>query len=173
MIYTFRQKVIDNILVLTLVFSTGGLLFVYNRNTASIFLFVLLVCILSFFGKKIKRNFFNASLIAFVSISVLFIINYLFAISEQSINKYAFYFLTLSISLLVVLHFNNNRNEQQLLDRLYFVLKIIMLQALLSFFAFFVIKGSLITISATYHECETFHYLFYYTTERNIFDIFN
>ena len=137
--YTFLQKVIDNILVLTLVFSTGGLLFVYNRNAVSIFLFVLLVFILLFFGKKIKRNFFNASLIAFVSISVLFIINYLFAISEQPINKYAFYFLTLSISILTVLHFNNNRTEQQLLDRLYFVLKIIMLQALLSFFAFFLI----------------------------------
>ena len=170
--YSFRHKLMDYLLILTLMFSTGGLLFVYNRNIATIFLLVLVLFILIFFGKKLLTRIFNASLIAFLSISCLFIVNYLFAISEQSVDKYAFYFLTLTISIFSVLHFTNNRDEKQFLDGLYIVLKIVMLQALLSFFVFFIVKNSLVSISSIYHDCDTFNYIFFYTTERNILNVF-
>ena len=170
--YSFRHKLMDYLLILTLMFSTGGLLFVYNRNIATVFLLLLVLVILIFFGKKLIKSIFNASLIAFFSISCLFIVNYLFAISEQSVDKYAFYFLTLTISIFSVLHFTNNRDEKQLLDGLYIVLKIVMLQALLSFFVFFIVKNALVSISSIYHDCDTFKYIFFYTTERNILEFF-
>ena len=76
------------------------------------------------------------------------------------------------VSVLVLYHFSNNRNFQILLERIYSVLKLIVFHALLSFIAFFFIRNSITMISSTYHECETFLHIFFYTTDRGIMNLF-
>ena len=54
----------DRLLLLLLVFSGGGLLFVYNRNPLSVFLLVLALFVVIFMGRKIKNSIFNCSFFA-------------------------------------------------------------------------------------------------------------
>ncbi|MEE2953724.1 MAG: O-antigen ligase family protein [Bacteroidota bacterium] len=156
-----KQNIIDTILVLLLVSSTGGLLFVYNRNLCYfIFLGVLLGGII--FGKRPNRFLFNASLYTYLGVLLLLIINYYYAPSLQSLNKYGYYIMVISVSILFLFYFLNNRNYDRLLNRLYVVLKYIMIHAFLNFIAFFFIKNNLNTIISTHHECQTYHNIFFY-----------
>tara|TARA_B110000003_G_scaffold264802_1_gene289970 strand:- start:454 stop:1383 length:930 start_codon:yes stop_codon:yes gene_type:complete len=59
-----------------------------------------------------------------------------------------------------------------LVDRIYWILRLIVLHAFLSFLAFFFIKNSITIITSTHHECETFLNIFFYTTERGLMDLF-
>ena len=129
MIYTVSKKIIDTVIVFLLILSTGGMLFVLNRNLASITFLALILIALIFFGNQFKKNIFNASILTIITISLLGCVNYFFAISEQSLNKYAFHFLTLIISTFFLIHFLNNRNQSILVERIYFVLKIIAIHA--------------------------------------------
>ncbi len=170
MIYTLKQKLIDNLIVFMLVMSSGGLLFVFNRNLC----YVIFVAILSlsyfFMGRKILKINFNSSMISILILFGLLIINYLFAVNEQEINKYYYYFLVISVSVFSLMHFTNNKNH--LLLTLYTVLQIIVFHSILNFVFFFFIKDSLSIISSNYHECETFLNLFFYTTERGVINLF-
>ena len=57
MIYTLKQKIIDNIIVFMLIMSTGGLLFVFNRNLMYfVFTFFLIVTLLSYIQKDIRTE---------------------------------------------------------------------------------------------------------------------
>ena len=56
MIYTLKQKIIDNIIVFMLVMSTGGLLFVFNRNLMYIIFTSFLFGALFFSRKKINKK---------------------------------------------------------------------------------------------------------------------
>ena len=170
MIYTLKQKFLDNLIVFMLIMSSGGLLFVFNRNLSyGIFLAILSA---SYFlmSKKIHKISFNSSIITIIILFGLFIINYLFAVNDQEINKYYYYFMVISVSVFSLTHFANNKNR--LLLRLYAILQIIVFHSLLNFVFFFFIKGNLSIISSTYHECETFLNLFFYTTERGIITLF-
>ena len=87
----------DNLTV-CLLFSLFSFLLRYLfRNPAAnayyiVVLFLsLLVAAFIFTGKKIKKSVFNASFLTLVLVIILFGINYLFAISEQSLNKYLYY----------------------------------------------------------------------------------
>ena len=62
MIYTLKQKFIDNFIVLMLVMSAGGLLFVFNRNIASISFLIILLVVIIILGGTIKKSIFNATL---------------------------------------------------------------------------------------------------------------
>ena len=55
MIYTLKQKFIDNFILLMLVMSTGGLLFVFNRNIASISFFIILLVVIIILEGTIKK----------------------------------------------------------------------------------------------------------------------
>jgi len=170
MIYTLKQKFLDNLIVFMLVMSSGGLLFVFNRNLSyGIFLAILSI---SYFllSKKIHKISFNSSIITIIILFGLFIINYLFAVNDQEINKYYYYFMVISVSVFSLTHFANNKNR--LLLSLYKVLQIIVFHSLLNFVFFFFINDNLSIISSTYHECETFLNLFFYTTERGIITLF-
>jgi len=145
-----------------LVFSSGGLLFVFNRNIMyAVFAFVLAIAFL-FTGKKIKTTFFNQSLITFILVIALLSVNYFFAISEQSTNKYLYYFMVISVSVATLFHFYNNRSKDIFISRLYFVLKIITIHAFIQVFAYLIVGGQLKTIINAEYECETFNYIFYY-----------
>ena len=107
MIYTLKQKVFDSLIVFMLVMSTGGLLFVFNRNLSYlVFIFLLLITIL-FFGKGIKKSKINSAILTSFSIGSLFVINYIFAINEQKDSKYLYYLMIGLVSVLVLHHFSN------------------------------------------------------------------
>ena len=163
--YKFTYKIIDSILLFMLVFSTGGLPFVYNRNPLYALFFLSLFIAFVFFGKKILTKLFNITVISLVIILILLFVNYVFAISEQESKKYFYYFMVASVAILTFFHFKNNRNEVILIDRLYFVLKMIMIHAGLSFLAYFFVKSHLFYIMSQYHENETFYYLFFYSAK--------
>ena len=80
MIYTVSKKIIDTVIVFLLILSTGGMLFVLNRNLASITFLALILIALIFFGNQFKKNIFNASILTIITISLLGCVNYFFAI---------------------------------------------------------------------------------------------
>ena len=170
MIYTLKQKFLDNLIVFMLVMSSGGLLFVFNRNL-SYGIFLAILCISYFLmNKKIHKISFNSSIVTIIVLFGLFIINYLFAVNDQELNKYYYYFMVIFVSVFSLTHFANNKNR--LLHRLYVVLQIIVFHSLINFVFFFFINDNLSVISSTYHECETFLNLFFYTTERGLVTLF-
>jgi len=171
MIYTLKQKFIDNLLMFFLVMSAGGLLFVFNRNVMSVLFFGVLIFSILFFGNKFKKPFVYSSILILISIISIGIINFIFAITEQTIDKYLFYLLSVVLSILTFFHFKNNRNSNQFLKTLYFVLKLIAFHSALNFILYFFVSDNLSTITSTFHECETFLNLFFYTPERGIVNL--
>ena len=171
MIYTLKQKFIDNLLMFFLVMSAGGLLFVFNRNDMSVLFFGVLIFSILFFGNKFKKPFVYSSILIIISIISLGIINFIFAITEQTTDKYLFCLLSVALSVLTFFHFNNNRSSNQFLKTLYFVLKLIAFHSALNFILYFFVSDNLDTIESTFHECETFLNLFFYTPERGIVNL--
>jgi hypothetical protein len=172
MIYTLKQKFIDNLIVLMLIMSTGGLLFVFNRNIASISFLITLLVVIVFIGSIIKKSIFNSMILTFFTVVALGVINYNFAIVEQTAEKYLFYLLTVVLSTLSLLHFKNNRKADIFLIRLHSVLMLISFHAFFNFIIYFFMKNNLTTISSVYHECETFMHLFFYTPSKGIVNVF-
>ena len=163
MIYTLKQKFIDNLIVFMLVMSSGGLLFVFNRNIMYGLFFIFIFIAIFFTSKKIKKDIFNVILATLILVISLFWINYSWAISEQSINKYQYYIMVVSVSALFLYHFYNNREDGVFLRRLYVILKLIVLHAFIQVIAYFVIGNNLTTITVSEYEYDTFNYIFYYS----------
>ena len=87
---------LDRLLLLLLVFSGGGLLFVYNRNPLSVFLFVLALFVVMFMGKKVKKSIFNSSFFTLSLMSLLVITNYLIVPASQKFLQYGFVLLNVT-----------------------------------------------------------------------------
>ena len=164
MIYTLKQKFIDNLIVFMLVMSSGGLLFVFNRNLMYLIFTVLLVGALIFSKNKFNRKLFNTLLLCCITIVSLFWFNYMFALSEQSIGKYMYYTLVAIVSSLTIFHFLNNRNESRFKLSLYFILKLLVIHAFFQSLFYLVVGNNLQIISSAEYECATFFYLFYYAS---------
>ena len=168
----YFYKIIDTILISLLVLSSGGLLFVFNRNICyAIFLGVLLLAVL-FSRDKFKTREVNSALLTSLTILFLFYINYIFAISTQTINKYAYYLTVCAVSILTLLYFRNNKKEDIFINRLYFILKIILFHAGLNFFAYFFIKNDLSIISSVNNDYETFFNIFFYVPKKCLISVF-
>lgn len=163
MMYNLKRKFIDNIIVFLLVMSSGGMLFVFNRNTMYVIFLILLVFAFTGNINKFKKPLLNASLLGFFSLLLLFTLNYFSAISVQSLSKYTYYMLVIVVCLLTVFHFSNNRQENNFIERLYFVLKIIVIHAGINVLIFSLIKDDLFVISNAFHECQTFLNIFFYS----------
>ena len=169
---TYFYKITDIILILLLILSSGGLLFVFNRNICyAIFLGALLLAVLFSKDKLKTREVYSALLTSF-TILFLFYINYIFAISTQTINKYAYYFIVCTVSILTLLYFRNNKKKDIFINRLYFVLKIVLFHAGLNFFAYFFIKNNLSTISSISNDYETFFNIFFYVPKKCLVSVF-
>ena len=169
---TYFYKITDIILISLLILSSGGLLFVFNRNICyAIFLGVLLLAVL-FSKDKFKTTEVNSALLTSLTILFLFYINYIFAISTQTINKYAYYFTVCTVSILTLLYFRNNKKKDIFINRLYFVLKIVLFHAGLNFFAYFFIKNNLSTISSINNDYETFFNIFFYVPKKCLVSVF-
>ena len=168
----YFYKIIDIILISLLVLSSGGLLFVFNRNICyAIFLGVLLLAVL-FSKDKFKTREVNSALLTSLTILFLFYINYIFAISTQTINKYAYYLTVCAVSILTLLYFRNNKKKDIFINRLYFILKIILFHAGLNFFAYFFIKNDLSIISSVNNDYETFFNIFFYVPKKCLISVF-
>ncbi len=169
---TYFYKIIDAILILLLVLSSGGLLFVFNRNICyAIFLGVLLLAVL-LSKDRFKVKEINSVLLTSFTILVLFSINYIFAISTQAINKYAYYLTVYAVSILTLLYFRNTKKKDIFINKLYFILKIILFHAGLNFFAYFFIKNDLSTISSVNNDYETFLNIFFYVPKKCLISVF-
>tara|TARA_B100000586_G_scaffold237469_1_gene188798 strand:- start:224 stop:1486 length:1263 start_codon:yes stop_codon:yes gene_type:complete len=169
---TYFYKIIDAILISLLVLSSGGLLFVFNRNICyAIFLGVLLLAVL-FSKDRFKVKEINSVLLTSFTILVLFSINYIFAISTQAINKYAYYLTVYAVSILTLLYFRNTKKKDIFINKLYFILKIILFHAGLNFFAYFFIKNNLSTVSSVNNDYETFLNIFFYVPKKCLISVF-
>ena len=169
---TYFYKITDIILISLLILSSGGLLFVFNRNLCyAIFLGALLLAVLFSKDKLKTREVYSALLTSF-TILFLFYLNYIFAISTQTINKYAYYFTVCTVSILTLLYFRNNKKKDIFINRLYFILKIVLFHAGLNFFAYFFIKNNLSTISSINNDYETFFNIFFYVPKKCLVSVF-
>lgn len=169
--YTLLQKFLDNIIVFLLIMSSGGMLFVFNRNVMYfVFLFCLFLVFLTSIN-KIKSSLMSATVLAFFGLIFLFSINYASAIAEQSLNKYGYYLMVMTVSLLTTFHFRNNRQEDLFIKRLYFVLKVIVIHACINVLIYGIVKDSVVTISNLFHECQTFANVFFYSTLQKKFTL--
>jgi len=148
-----------------LVSSTGGLLFVFNRNSAFLLFASIIIFSLFYIGKGIKRSIYYSSFITLIVVLALFIINFIFAINPQSLNKYSFFGVIIFTTILTLFYFNNQGNKDYFINSLYFVLKLILFQSLFSFIAYFFVKDNLFLLTSEYHDTETFNYLFYYSVK--------
>jgi O-antigen ligase len=168
-----KIRVLNIIIMFMLVSSTGGLLFVFNRNIAFLTLVVLIILSLLFIGKKIKKSIFFSSFLALLVVLVLFAINFVFAINPQSLTKYSFFVITIFTTVLTLFYFNNQGNKAIFINSLYFVLKLLLFHSLLSFIVYFFVKENLFLITSEYHESLTYSYLFYYSpNEMNVINLF-
>ncbi len=173
MFYSLREKYTDNLLVLLLVFTGGGLLFVFNRNLMYYIFTALLVIVILLNFFKLKRELTNSIVFTTISILSLFIINFFSAVSEQSLDKYLYYLTVVLSSVMFYVHFKNNRGNQIFLLRLNFILKIIFLHALVNFIAYFFVNDQLFEINSEYYSCKTYNYLFYYASDEINLSVMN
>ena len=146
-----------------LVLSTGGLLFVFNRNFCFLVLVSIVIFSLFFLQHRIKSTTFYSSLLVLIVLFSLFAINYTFATNIQSITKYFFFGVTIFTSVLVLFYYNNQESKTVFINSLYFILKLVLFHAVFSFIAYFFVKDNLLLITSEYHESLTYNYLFYYS----------
>ena len=166
---SIKHKFFDSILLLLLIFSSGGLLFVFHRNIMSLVLFFLSIFLLIFTGKQIKKNIFNNHFFIFLFLLLLFGINYFFSVGSQSIIKYVFHLLNIVSCIFVLIHFSNNRDLRYFQKRIRFVLKIILYFSLVNFFSYIFLKNFLTTLYPfPDRPLQTFYNLFFYDTDRSI-----
>ena len=158
-----KTKILNNIIMFMIISSTGGLLFVFNRNLS--FLVFACIIIFSFFflQHKIKSTSFYSSLLVLFVLFSLFVINFILAPSPQSLTKYLFFGVTIFTSVLALFYYNNQESKTVFVNSLYFILKLVLFHAVFSFIAYFFVTDSLFLITSEYHETLTFNYLFHYS----------
>lgn len=169
-----RSKlIVDTFLVAFLILSTGGLAFVYNRNLMYLIYFIFTFLILITSTKKPKKNLFNSCILSFITVLIIYSINFIFAVNTQAIEKFLFNILVTVICLFVIYHFLNNRSLNRFLKILYICLQLLLIHSILNFIAFFFVKDNLQTITSIFHECQTFYNFFFYDLQKSTIQIFD
>lgn len=180
---TSVHKFFDTLLLFLLVMSGGGLFFVLQRNNLTYLLFSLAIFVLVFMGMKIKKSIFNASLFTLSAFFTLILVNYIIAPQieimrgeSRSYLQYAFHLLNISSCILILMHLKNNRGTFYFLDRIHFVLRIVLYHAILSFVCYFFLQGYLIKLYGGWgneYIADSFYYLFFYDAEKYNFSLFS
>ena len=168
-----KSFVIDSAIVTLLILSTGGLIFVFNRNLMHVIYFVMISFVLITSKVSPRKEIFNASIYSILTILTIYVVNFVFAVSDQAIEKFLFNFLITTICIFVAFHFINNRSVERFLRVLYFCLQLIFFHSLFNFLAFFLVKNNLQTLTSAFHECQTFFNIFFYDIEKSSISIFN
>mgnify|MGYP003997803829 CR=1 FL=1 len=134
---TNTHKFFDTLLLSLLVMSGGGLLFVFQRNNLSYLLLFLAIFVLVFMGTKIKISIFNASLFTLSFFSLLILTNFILVpqievMEGEYLNylQYAFHLLNVTSCVLILMHIKNNREPSYFLDRIHFILRIVLFMKL-------------------------------------------
>ena len=179
---TNTHKFFDTLLLFLLVMSGGGLFFVLQRNNLSYVLFFFAIFVLVFMGTKIKKSIFYDSLFTLSVFLSLILVNYIAApqieiMRGEHLNylQYAFQLLNITSCVLILIHLKNNRDSAYFLDRMHFILKIVLYHSLLSFLCYFFLKGDLIKIYGGWgneYVADSFYYLFFYDVEKHKLSLF-
>ena len=179
---TNTHKFFDTLLLFLLVMSGGGLLFVLQRNNLSYLLFSLAIFVLVFMGTKLKKSVFNASLFTLSVFVSLILVNYMISpqieiLRSEQLNylQYGFHLLNIASCILILMHLKNNRESYYFLDRIHFILKIVLYHALVSFICYFFVKGYLFKLYGGWgneYIADSFYYLFFYDAEKYKFSLF-
>ena len=103
--YRAIDKIVDSLIVFMLIMSAGGMLFVLNRNIASVVFLLFILFVLIFMENKWKKTIINSILLTFSILVVLGSINYFVVETEQTVLKYGFHLLTVTLSVLFLFHF--------------------------------------------------------------------
>ena len=116
-----KSFVIDSAIVTLLILSTGGLIFVFNRNLMHAIYFVIIAFVLITSKVSPRKDIFNASIYSILTMFTIYVLNFVFAINDQAIEKFIFNFLITTICILVAYHFINNRSFDRFLRVFTFV----------------------------------------------------
>ena len=171
---TSTHKLFDTILLLLLVFSSGGLLFAFHRNLFSVALFSISLFSLLFLGERVKKSIFNTSVLTLVLFYFFILISYIYCLGSQSYTKYVFHLLNISSCVFILAHLINNRDTSYFLKRLRWILRIILYYSICNFLFYFLVRNNLFEISYPYNTdkvIQTFNYMFFYDTERSSLNI--
>lgn len=167
-----KHKFFDTILILLLVFSTGGLLFAFHRNLFSVILFFLSIFSLLFMGKNLSRSVFNTSIFTLILFTLIICFNFIFSLGNQSYIKYGFHLLNVSSCVFILTHFINNRDTLYFLKRIRVVLRLILYYSLCNFLFYFLVKDNLSSITYNTDKIvSTFNYVFFYAPDRSSLNI--
>lgn len=155
-----KIKKIDVLLVFLSILLSGGLTYLSPQLYGSLTI-IILILVLALIGKnnKVNRVSLKNFFIVLFFVIFIFFIKYVFLSEFQAISHYVYRLINIVIALLILLYFSNN--YEYLIKIIYIVLYFIMLQALLSFLAWYVIQNSLTHIPSV--KSDTFYFLFYYT----------
>ena len=179
---TRTHKFFDTLLLTLLIFSGGGLLFVFNRNLFSVILLLVSLFTIVFMGREIKKSIFNSSLITLSFFSFLVLINYMIfpkieimgSINPNLLN-YGFHLMNITSCVIIFTHFKNNRSSEYFLGRMRYILKIILYFSIINFLAYFFVKSQLIDLYGGYNNdlvTKTYNYLFFFHPEKNELNFF-
>ena len=146
--------------MLFLVLTAGSMIFVFFRKEMLYFAFFL-------FSKLFFiKNLYKRELIIFLKLTILFlsflVINFLFASTSQSLQKLFANIVIFTTSIFSAMYYYRNENKKLFIDHLYFVLKLILIHSLISFFIYPLVKPFIFEISNSRYDCHTFLNLFFY-----------
>jgi hypothetical protein len=106
----------------------------------------------------------------------LILVNYIIVpqleiMRSQELNylQYGFHLLNISSCILILVHLKNNRDPSYFIDRIHFILKIVLCHAFISFLCYSFLKGNLVKLYGGWgneYVADSFYYLFFYDAEK-------
>ena len=166
---TLLNKYVEIFSVFLLLLSGGSVPFLLYRK--ELFFVVLVSFALLLFSKRLSFKELRQLVFVLVSITLFLLINYLFAISEQSIQKVLANLTIMFSATFAVMYFNSTNNKNKFTDYLYFALLVVLFHSLTNFFLYPLISGNLSSISNWHYECSSFLKLFFYNPQKYSFDV--
>tara|TARA_Y100001978_G_scaffold75575_1_gene67785 strand:- start:1686 stop:2909 length:1224 start_codon:yes stop_codon:yes gene_type:complete len=146
--------------MLFLVLTGGSMIFVFFRKEMLYFVFFLFSTL--FFIKNLYKRELSIFLKLISLFLSLLVINFLFASTSQSLQKLFANIVIFTTSIFSALYYYRDENKKLFIDHLYFVLKLILIHSLITFFIYPFVKSFLFEISNSRYDCFTFLNLFFY-----------
>ncbi len=156
---TEKIKKIDAFLIILTILVSGSLInLTLELWITLIIITFILVSALIAKNNKVNRFALKNFCIILCLVVFIFFLKYIFLSETQAISQYITRFANIVTALLILMYFSDK--PEYLIKIIYSVLYFIMLHALLSFAAWYVVKNSLIFVPSI--KTNTFNYIFYY-----------
>jgi hypothetical protein len=162
------KKYLEIFSVFLLLLSGGGIPFLMFRK--ELFFVVLFFFSFLFFSNTVNYKQFRQVIFIIVSICLFLFVNYLFAITEQSLQKVLANLTIMVSAVFATFSFHDSVDKKKFINYLYLSLKIVMFHSLITFIVYPLISGSLSLISNNHYECSTFLNIFFYIPEKYSFN---